>query len=205
MQNTLPPLPFTFDALEPYIDSQTMQLHHGKHHQTYVDKLNAGLLLHPELPYTSVEQMLLNINKIPEDIRGIVRNHGGGHSNHSIFWTLLSPDQQEPSGMVQDVITKTFQSFEAFKEKFSLLATNHFGSGWVWLVKTAQGTYELKAYPNQDSPFMEGSTPLLGIDVWEHAYYLRYQNRRAEYIVAFWNIINWKEVDRRFASIDQAK
>jgi superoxide dismutase, Fe-Mn family len=199
MQFSLPPLPFDYAALEPHIDTQTMQLHHDKHHQTYVDKLNAALVMHPEITYASVEELLQNFDKVPEDIKIMVKNHGGGHSNHSIFWTLLTPTKQEPTATVKTEIEKAFTSWESFVEKFNLAATNQFGSGWAWLIKTKEGKLELKSYSNQDSPYMEGATPLLGIDVWEHAYYLKYQNRRPEYISAFWNVINWSEVEKRWS------
>lgn len=199
MQFSLPPLPFDYAALEPHIDTETMKLHHDKHHQTYVDKLNAALATHPELSYSSVEELLQQFDAVPEDIKPMVKNHGGGHSNHSIFWTLLSPTKQEPTASVRGEIEKTFTSWESFVEKFNLAATNQFGSGWAWLIKNKEGKMEIRSYPNQDSPYMDGSTPLLGIDVWEHAYYLKYQNKRPEYISAFWNIINWSEVEKRWA------
>ncbi len=199
MQFSLPPLPFDYAALEPHIDAETMKLHHDKHHQTYVDKLNTALAVHPEFPVTSIETLLQAIETVPEDIRPMVRNHGGGHSNHSIFWTLLSPTKSEPSETFKAQVEKSFTSWQSFVEKFNLAATNQFGSGWAWLVKTKDGKLEVKSYPNQDSPYMDGSVPLLGIDVWEHAYYLKYQNRRPEYITAFWNIINWAEVEKRLS------
>lgn len=199
MAFTLPPLPYDFAALEPHIDAQTMQLHHDKHHQTYVDKLNAAIAGKAEWEAMNVEDILKKINDVPEDIRPAVKNHGGGHSNHSIFWQLLSPTKQEPSETVKAEVTKAFGSWDAFVEKFNTAATNHFGSGWAWLVKTSAGQLEVKSYPNQDSPYMEGSVPLLGIDVWEHAYYLKYQNKRPDYITAFWNIINWVEVEKRWS------
>ncbi|MEP7167024.1 MAG: superoxide dismutase [Candidatus Woesebacteria bacterium] len=198
MQFSLPPLPFDYAALEPHIDTQTMQLHHDKHHQTYVDKLNTALAIHPELTVTTIEALLGTIETVPEDIRPMVRNHGGGHSNHSIFWTLLSPTKQEPTATVKAEIEKAFTSWQSFVEKFNLAATAQFGSGWTWLVKTKEGKLEIKSYPNQDSPYMEGALPLFGIDIWEHAYYLKYQNKRPEYIAAFWNIINWAEVEKRW-------
>ncbi len=199
MNFTLPALPYDFAALEPHIDAQTMQLHHDKHHQTYVDKLNAAVATHAEVNFSSVEELLKNISQVPEDIRTAVRNHGGGHSNHSIFWLLLSPQKQEATKTVKGEIEKSFGSFDAFVEKFNTAATNHFGSGWAWLVKTADGKLEVKSYANQDSPYMDNATPLLGIDVWEHAYYLKYQNKRPDYIQAFWNVINWQEVEKRWS------
>ncbi|HSW90201.1 MAG TPA: superoxide dismutase [Patescibacteria group bacterium] len=199
MQFTLPQLPFEFNALEPAIDAQTMQIHHDKHHQVYVDKLNAALATHSEINFASVEELLKNFASVPEDIKTPVKNHGGGHSNHSIFWTILSPTKQEPSEVVKGEITKSFGSWESFAEKFNTAATNHFGSGWAWLTKDSAGALEVKSYPNQDSPYMDGKTPLLGIDVWEHAYYLKYQNKRPDYIAAFWSIINWSEVEKRWS------
>lgn len=197
--HTLPALPYDYAALEPHIDAQTMQLHHDKHHQTYVDKLNVALTGKPELEAMSLEQLLTGWSTLPADVQTAVKNHGGGHSNHSIFWTLLSPTAQTPSESLKAAITAAFGTWEAFVEKFNAAATAHFGSGWAWLVKTKEGKLEIKSYPNQDSPYMEGATPLLGIDVWEHAYYLKYQNRRPEYITAFWNIINWQEVEKRLS------
>ncbi len=199
MQYSLPALPYEFNALEPFIDAETMKLHHDKHHQTYVDKLNAALALHPEISYPTVEELLQNIDKVPEDSKPMIKNHGGGHSNHSIFWTILTGEKLEPSSMIKSDIEKEFKTWQAFVEKFTLLATNHFGSGWVWLIKTADGKLEVKSYPNQDSPYMEKATPLLGIDVWEHAYYLKYQNKRPDYIAAWWNVINWLEVEKRWS------
>jgi superoxide dismutase, Fe-Mn family len=199
MAYTLPALPYAYNALEPFIDEATMHLHHEKHHQTYVDKLNAAIAGKAELETKSVEQLLKDIATVPDEIKTAVKNHGGGHSNHSIFWTILSPTKQDPSEKMKDALTTAFGSFEAFQEKFNTAATNQFGSGWAWLIKNAAGTLEVKSYPNQDSPYMEGATPLLGIDVWEHAYYLKYQNRRPEYITAFWNIVNWTEVEKRMS------
>lgn len=201
MQYTLPTLPYDSAALEPHIDATTMQIHHDKHHQTYVDKLNAALASHPEFEAQHIEELLSNITQVPEDIRTAVRNHGGGHSNHSIFWTLLSPTKQDPSASVKTQITSAFGSWDAFVEKFTQVATGHFGSGWAWLVRTKDGTLEVRSFANQDSPYMEGSLPILGVDVWEHAYYLKYQNKRPEYISAFWNIINWTEVEKRLTGM----
>lgn len=199
MAYTLPPLSFDPAALEPHIDAQTMQIHHDKHHQTYVDKLNAALVGHEDLAALSVEDLLKSFSTVPQDIQTAVKNHGGGHSNHSIFWTILSPEKQEPGDTFKSTIVNTFGTWDDFMAKFNTAATNQFGSGWAWLIKNASGSLEIKGYPNQDSPYMEGATPILGIDVWEHAYYLKYQNRRPEYITAFWNVINWKEVEKRLA------
>lgn len=197
MAYTLPALPFEISALEPHIDAMTMQIHHDKHHQAYIDKLNAALVGHDELSALPVEELLKKFASVPEDIKIAVKNHGGGHSNHSIFWTLLSPEKQTPSDTLKTTIEKTFGTWDTFIEKFTAAATGQFGSGWAWLIKNSAGALEVKAYPNQDSPYMEGATPIFGIDVWEHAYYLKYQNRRPEYITAFLKVANWKEVERR--------
>ena len=195
---SLPALPYDFGALEPHIDAKTMEIHHGKHHQTYVDKLNAAIEGKDDLYYENVDDLLRNFSKVPADIQGPVRNHGGGHSNHSLFWTVLSGDGGgEPSGAVADAIKSDFGSFKEFQEKFNAAATNQFGSGWAWLVVDG-GKLSVVNLPNQDSPLIDGKTPILGLDVWEHAYYLKYQNRRPEYIEAFWNVINWQEVGSRF-------
>ncbi len=198
MSYTLPALPFAYNALEPYIDEQTMKLHHDKHHQAYVDKLNAAIAGNKELEAMSVDELLKNFDVIPEQLKTAVRNHGGGHSNHSIFWTLLSPEKQTPSDSFKKNISKSFGSWDEFINQFNTAATSFFGSGWVWLTKSGMGKVEIKGYPNQDSPYLEGAVPVLCIDLWEHAYYLKYQNRRPEYISAFWNIINWKEVEKRW-------
>jgi superoxide dismutase, Fe-Mn family len=195
---TLPDLTYPYDALEPHIDAQTMTIHHTKHHQTYVDKLNAALEGHDDLSSQPVEDLLRNLATVPEDIRAAVRNHGGGHANHSLFWTILSPEGGgEPSGAVGDAIDAAFGSFKEFRERFSAAATNHFGSGWAWLT-LADGKLAILSLSNQDSPLMTGMNPILGLDVWEHAYYLNYQNRRPDYIEAFWNLVDWDEVNRRY-------
>jgi len=191
----LPPLPYGYDALEPHFDAKTMEIHHTKHHQTYVDKLNAALEGHDDLSGQSVEDLMRNFDQVPEDIKGPVRNHGGGHANHSLWWKILAKDAGgEPTGAVADGIKEAFGDFNAFKEKFNAAATNHFGSGWAWLVSEG-GKLSVLSMPNQNSPLAEGKTPILGIDVWEHAYYLKYQNRRPEYIAAFWNVVNWDQVN----------
>ena len=201
MPHTLPALPYDFGALEPHIDTQTMQIHHGKHHQAYVNNLNAALDKHPELHQKSLDQLLQNLNSVPEAIRGAVRNNGGGHSNHSLFWTLMSPKGGgEPSGPLADAITKTFGDFAKFKEQFAAAGTGRFGSGWAWLI-ASDGKLEITSTPNQDTPVMEGRTPILGLDVWEHAYYLKYQNRRPDYIAAWWNVVSWDAVGKRFAEV----
>lgn len=200
MGYTLPDLPFAYNALEPHIDEQTMKLHHDKHHQTYVDKLTAAVAGKKDLEAMSVDELLKNFAIVPEEIKTAVKNHGGGHSNHSIFWTLLSPKKQDPSETVKSELSKTFGSWEGFVKKFNDAATGLFGSGWAWLIKDANGKVDIKTFPNQDSPYMEGAVPILGLDIWEHAYYLKYQNRRPEYITAFWNIINWAEVEKRWTA-----
>ncbi len=202
MPHTLPALPYDFAALEPHIDAQTMQIHHGKHHQAYVNNLNGALDKHPELHQKTLEDVLRNINTIPEDIRTVVRNNGGGHHNHSLFWTVMAPAGKggggEPSGKLADAVTKALGGFAKLKEQMTAAATGRFGSGWAWLV-AAGGKLEVLSTANQDSPLMDGKTPLLGLDVWEHAYYLKYQNRRPDYVAAWWNVVNWTEVAGRFS------
>ncbi len=199
MPHTLPALPYDFGALEPHIDTQTMQIHHGKHHQAYVNNLNAALDKHPELHEKSLEQLLKDLNSVPEAIRGAVRNNGGGHANHSLFWTLMSPKGGgEPTGPLADAIKKTFGDFAKFKEQFAAAGTGRFGSGWAWLISN-NSKLEITSTPNQDTPVMEGKTPILGLDVWEHAYYLKYQNKRPDYIAAWWNVVDWNAVAKRFA------
>jgi Fe-Mn family superoxide dismutase len=198
----LPPLPYAYDALEPYIDAQTMEIHYTKHHNGYVTNLNAALEKYSNLAGKSLEDLVGNLNGVPEDIRTAVRNNGGGHYNHSIFWTVMSPNGGgEPKGDLARAISEAFGSFSSFKEKFSSAAATRFGSGWAWLGFKG-GKLTVLSMPNQDVPLMEGLTPVLGLDVWEHAYYLKYQNRRAEYISNWWNVVNWEEVARRF---DEAK
>jgi Fe-Mn family superoxide dismutase len=200
MAHELPPLPYAFNALEPFIDEQTMQIHHGKHHQAYVNNLNAALDKHPELHSKSLDQLLGDLNAVPEDIRTAVRNNGGGHLNHTFFWQIMGPNAGgAPTGAVAEAINKAFGSFDAFKEAFSKAAVGRFGSGWAWLVKSGDGV-EITSTPNQDTPVMEGKTPILGIDVWEHAYYLKYQNKRPDYITAWFNVVNWAEVNKRFGA-----
>jgi len=196
MRYTLPDLPYAYDALEPYFDAKTMEIHHGKHHQTYVDKLNAAVKGNSALENASVEQLVSNLVEIPENIRTAVRNHGGGHANHSFFWPMLRKDVVA-AGPVVDAIAGKFGSFASFKENFSTSAALLFGSGWAWLVYDA-GELAILTTANQDSPLSSGKIPLLGLDVWEHAYYLRYQNRRPEYIAAFFNIIDWQTVNERY-------
>jgi len=198
MAHELPPLPYAHDALEPFIDTMTMQIHHGKHHQTYVTNLNAALEQYPDFQKHSVEDLIRNIANVPEAIRTAVRNNGGGHANHAMFWQLMAPKAGgDPSGPLADAITASFGSVEAFKGEFKKAALGRFGSGWAWLVN-AGGKLTIESTPNQDSPVMEGRQVVLGIDVWEHAYYLKYQNRRADYVDAWWSVLNWNEVAKRF-------
>ena len=197
---TLPKLPYEFNALEPHIDARTMEIHHDKHHQAYINNLNAAIEKHADLANKSVEDLLKDLNAVPEDIRTAVRNNGGGHWNHSMFWQIMSPKGGgEPSGALVDAIKKAFGDFKTFKEKLAAAAVGQFGSGWGWLVKDQSGALSVVATPNQDNPMSNGLTPILGIDVWEHAYYLNYQNRRPDYIAAWWNVVNWDEVSKRFA------
>lgn len=193
----LPDLPYGYDALEPYIDKQTMELHHGKHHQTYIDKLNAAIKDNNELSSLSIEDLIKSLDKVPEEIRTTVRNNGGGHLNHDFFWKIMASPSEgsggEPSGDLALAINSSFGSFKEFQEKFAAAAAGRFGSGWAWLVKNGSGI-EITSTPNQDSPISENKKPLLGLDVWEHAYYLKYQNRRPEYIDAWWNVVNWQKV-----------
>jgi superoxide dismutase, Fe-Mn family len=199
MAFTLPPLPYPADSLEPHIDKTTMEIHHDKHHGTYVTNLNKALESAPDLANKSIEELLANsCEAFPDAIKTAVRNNGGGHANHSLFWNLMSKNGGgAPKGEIQSIITSSFISFEAFKEKFNAAATGRFGSGWAWLVKGNSGQFEIISTANQDSPLMEGKKPILGLDVWEHAYYLKYQNRRPEYISAWWNVVNWDEVNKQ--------
>jgi Fe-Mn family superoxide dismutase len=199
MPHTLPALPYDFGALEPHIDAQTMQIHHDKHHQAYVNNLNAALDKHPEWHNKSLEELLRGINSVPEDIRTAVRNNGGGHANHSFFWKIMGPNAGgEPNGKLADDIKSTFGGFDQFKEKFADAGVKRFGSGWAWLIKNKSGKLEIISTPNQDSPLMDGNTPIVGVDVWEHAYYLKYQNRRADYLKAWWNVVNWDAVAKNY-------
>lgn len=194
----LPQLPYAYDALEPHIDARTMEIHHTKHHNTYVTNLNNALEGNEELLNKSVEEVISNLDAAPEAARTAVRNNGGGHANHTLFWTVMSPNGGgAPTGELADAITQKFGSFDAFKEEFAKAAATRFGSGWAWLAVN-NGQLEVTSTPNQDSPLMEGKTPILGLDVWEHAYYLNYQNRRPDYISAFWNVVNWEEVTNRY-------
>lgn len=200
MTYQLPDLPYAFNALEPHIDAKTMEIHHDKHHGGYVSKLNAALEGHNDFASKSVEDLMSDLNAVPENIRTAVRNNGGGHANHTLFWTILSPNGGgAPTGAIADAINAKFGSFEAFKEEFSNAAAGRFGSGWAWLVVN-HGELEITSTPNQDTPLSDGKTPVLGLDVWEHAYYLNYQNRRPDYIGAFFNVVNWDEVNKRYES-----
>ncbi len=201
MAFTVPPLPYAFDALEPYIDKQTMEIHHDKHHGAYVTNLNKALESAPDLQNKTIEELLANNCAIvPENIRTAVRNNGGGHINHSMFWQIMQPKAGgNPSGNVAQAINSTFGSFDQFKEKLNAAGVGRFGSGWAWLVKTG-GKIDIISTANQDSPVMEGKFPVMGVDVWEHAYYLKYQNRRPEYLAAWWNVVNWPEIEKRFNS-----
>ncbi|MDR0788265.1 MAG: superoxide dismutase [Gemmatimonadota bacterium] len=191
----LPELPYAFDALEPYIDARTMEIHHGKHHAAYVANLNKALSSHPELADRSLEDLLRAIEGLPADIRTAVRNNGGGHANHSLFWKIMAPNAGgEPGGVIGEAIRARFGDFASFREKFAASGAGRFGSGWVWLVADGSGV-DLLDLPNQDSPLMQGKVPVLGLDVWEHAYYLNYQNRRPDYITAWWNTVNWSAVE----------
>ncbi|MBD2092940.1 superoxide dismutase [Microcoleus sp. FACHB-1515] len=197
----LPPLPYAYDALEPYIDAETMRLHHDAHHAAYVNNLNEAVQKHPELQGQTVEALLGNLEALPEDVRTAIRNNGGGHLNHTMFWQIMKPDGGgEPTGAIATVIEENFGGFETFKEQFNQAGVDRFGSGWVWLVRNTAGQFEIITTPNQDSPVMEGAYPIMGNDVWEHAYYLTYRNRRPEYLSNWWNVINWDEINRRLAA-----
>jgi superoxide dismutase, Fe-Mn family len=197
MAHQLPPLPYAFNALEPHIDAQTMQIHHDKHHGGYVNNLNAAIEKHPELATKSAEDLLKNLGAVPEDIRTAIRNNGGGHVNHSMFWQIMGPGKGgAPTGAIADALTGAFGGFDAFKDQFTKAATGRFGSGWAWLVRSG-GKLSIESTANQDNPLSDGKHPIMGVDVWEHAYYLKYQNRRAEYLGAWWHVINWEEVNKR--------
>lgn len=194
----LPQLPYAYDALEPHIDARTMEIHHSKHHNAYVTNLNNALEGNEELLSKSIEDLMANLDAVPEAARTAVRNNGGGHANHSLFWTVMGPNGgEEPTGELSEAINQKFGGFDKFKEEFAKAAATRFGSGWAWLVVN-NGQLEVTSTPNQDTPLMEGKTPILGLDVWEHAYYLNYQNRRPDYISAFWNVVNWEEVSKRY-------
>ena len=199
MSHTLPALPYAYDALEPHIDAKTMEIHHSRHHQTYINNLNAALADLPELAALPLEALLARIDSLPAQVQGAVRNHGGGHANHSLFWQVMSPQGGgEPDGELAAAILRDLGGLEAFKQAFTQAALSRFGSGWAWLVVDGRGKLQVVSSANQDSPLMEGLTPILGLDVWEHAYYLKYQNKRPDYIAAFYNVIDWDEVARRY-------
>lgn len=201
MAFTLSPLPYAYEALEPHIDTRTMQIHHDKHHAAYINNLNAALANHPDLADKSIWELLSDLDSVPADIRTAVRNNGGGHANHSMFWASMGPDASGgPSGALAEDIVATFGSFDAFKEQFAKAGMGRFGSGWAWLVMDSAGKLSIVSTPNQDNPISEGLVPLLGIDVWEHAYYLKYQNLRGDYIKAWWNVVNWDYIERVYAS-----
>jgi Fe-Mn family superoxide dismutase len=199
MAHTVPPLPYDYAALEPHIDEQTMRIHHDKHHQAYVDNLNKALE-GTEWADRPIEDVIQSLDSLPEDKRAPVRNNGGGHYNHTLFWEIMGPDGGEPSGPLGDAIESTFGGLDALKEQVNDAGVKRFGSGWTWLVQTADGGLAVESTPNQDSPLMEGRTPILGIDVWEHSYYLKYQNRRPDYLAAWWNVVNWGAVQQRYRS-----
>jgi Fe-Mn family superoxide dismutase len=200
MAHTLPALPYAPDALEPHIDAQTMQIHHGKHHQAYVNNLNAAIEKAPELASWTLDQLCRDIAKVPDSVRGAVRNNGGGHWNHSLFWNLMVPESGgAPSGDVAPAIDKAFGDYSKFRDAFKAAAVGRFGSGWAWLVAAKDGTLTIESTPNQDNPLMEGRHAILGLDVWEHAYYLKYQNRRPDYIDAWWNVVHWGDVAKMYA------
>lgn len=199
MAYTLPDLPYAHDALEPHIDTETMYLHHDKHHNTYVNNLNAAIANYPELAAKDIDTLIAELDQVPAEIRTAVQNNGGGHANHTLFWEIMGPNAGgEPTGEIKTAIDATFGSFNAFKEKFAAAATSRFGSGWAWLVVNKEGNLEVTSTANQDSPLTEGKIPVLTLDVWEHAYYKKFSNVRPDYIKAFWNVVNWNEVNKRF-------
>jgi Fe-Mn family superoxide dismutase len=199
MAYEVPPLPYDYNALEPHIDEQTMRIHHDKHHAAYVTNANNALANHPDLAALPVEELLKDLSRVPENIRTAVRNNAGGHANHTFFWQIMGPNGGgQPSGALAEAINQTFGSFDAFKEELNKAGTGRFGSGWAWLTVDGSRALRVESTPNQDSPISEGRTPILGVDVWEHAYYLKYQNRRPDYLAAWWNAVNWNEVSRRY-------
>ena len=206
MAYELPDLGYAYDALEPHIDARTMEIHHGKHHQTYIDKLNAAISGHSELESKEITELISNLSEVPADIRGAVRNNGGGHANHCFFWETLSPQGGgQPTGKLAEEIDQAFGNLDGFKDAFTQAALNRFGSGWAWLIQTSSGELAVSSTPNQDSPWMEGiadqtGKPIIGLDVWEHAYYLNYQNRRPDYVSAFWNVVDWNRANERLLS-----
>jgi len=206
MAHEVPPLPYDYAALEPIIDTQTMKLHHDMHHGAYVKNLNAALEKHPNLQSKSAEDLIRDLNSVPEDIRTAVRNNGGGHVNHSMFWKIMKPKGGgDPTGPIEEAINKAFGSFKDFQAKFNDAGTKQFGSGWAWLVAESNGTLKVMSTPNQDNPISQGLFPILGNDVWEHAYYLKYNNRRPEYLAAWWNVVNWDEINKRYEAMKAHK
>jgi superoxide dismutase, Fe-Mn family len=206
MAYTLPPLPYDYSALEPHIDARTMEIHHTKHHQTYITNLNSALEKAPELQNKSLDELLSNLNAVPESIRTTVRNNGGGHWNHSMFWLIMAPGAGgEPTGAIADAVRSSFGDFAKFKEQFNAAAMGRFGSGWAWVTADRSGKLAIESTPNQDTPIMEGRRAVMGVDVWEHAYYLKYQNRRADYVAAWWNVVNWPEVSKRYDAARSGK
>ncbi|HEX8599550.1 MAG TPA: superoxide dismutase [Chloroflexia bacterium] len=204
MAHELPPLPYDYNALEPYIDEETMHLHHDKHHQAYINNLNTALANYPDLQDKSAENLMRDLNSVPEAIRPAVRNNGGGHVNHTMFWEIMGPNGGgEPTGALADAINESFGSFDAFKQQFNDAGVKRFGSGWAWLVRGSDGKLSVTSTANQDNPLSEGQYPILGNDVWEHAYYLKYQNRRPDYLAAWWNVVNWEAVNQRFEQAGQ--
>jgi superoxide dismutase, Fe-Mn family len=201
MAYELPPLSYPFNALEPHIDAKTMEIHHDKHHQAYITNANNALKDHPDLAAKPVDELIANLSQVPESIRTVVRNNAGGHSNHSFFWKIMAPNAGgAPKGKLAEAITATFGSVDAFKEKFQAAGASRFGSGWAWLVVNKEGKLEITSTPNQDSPIMEGLKPVIGIDVWEHSYYLLYQNKRPDYLKAWWNVVNWDQAEKNFSA-----
>jgi superoxide dismutase, Fe-Mn family len=199
MAYELPPLSYPFNALEPHIDAKTMEIHHDKHHQAYITNANNALKDHPDLAAKPVDELIANLSQVPESIRTVVRNNAGGHSNHSFFWKIMAPNAGgAPKGKLAEAVTATFGSVDAFKEKFQAAGGSRFGSGWAWLVVNKEGKLEVTSTPNQDSPIMEGLKPVLGVDVWEHSYYLLYQNRRPDYLKAWWNVVSWDQAEKNF-------
>ena len=201
MAYELPPLSYPFNALEPHIDAKTMEIHHDKHHQAYITNANNALKDHPDLAAKPVDELIANLSQVPESIRNVVRNNAGGHSNHSFFWKIMGPNAGgTPKGKLADAINSTFGGFDAFKEKLQAAGASRFGSGWAWLVVNKEGKLEITSTPNQDSPIMEGLKPVIGVDVWEHSYYLLYQNRRPDYLKAWWNVVNWDQAEANFTA-----
>jgi superoxide dismutase, Fe-Mn family len=201
MAYELPPLSYPFNALEPHIDAKTMEIHHDKHHQAYITNANNALKDHPDLAAKPVDELIANLGQVPESIRTVVRNNAGGHSNHSFFWKIMAPNAGgAPKGKLAEAITATFGSVDAFKEKFQAAGASRFGSGWAWLVINKEGKLEITSTPNQDSPIMEGLKPVIGVDVWEHSYYLLYQNKRPDYLKAWWNVVNWDQAEKNFSA-----